>query len=177
MIYDPVRGRVLSFGGFCQASPAQVFDNELWQYSTATPASYTPLGPGCRGTSGAPTLSAPPGSLPWIDDTFDVDLLQAPPTGAAFMATGFSSSAWGGRPLPLDLGPFGAPGCPLRVAPFVWFPFARLASGTPRWRLSIPNDPRLAGLVFYNQALVLDAGANPLGAVVSDAQQGKVGIR
>jgi hypothetical protein len=175
MSYDLQHRRVMGFGGTCP-SP-RVYDNELWQFATPTPATYAVRGPGCSGTSGASTLSAPLGSLPWIDDTFDVDLLQAPPGASAFMATGFSASSWAGRPLPLDLGPFGAPGCPLRVAPFVWFPFSAGPAGTPRWRLPIPNDPRLAGLSFYNQALVLDPGANPLGAVLSDAQQGRVGIR
>jgi hypothetical protein len=177
MTYDPTRRRVLGFGGECFAAPGRVFDNELWQFATPTPATYAVLGPGCSGTSGASKLSAPLGSLPWIDDTFDVDLLQAPAGASAFMATGFSASSWAGRPLPLDLGPFGAPGCPLRVAPFVWFPFSAGPAGTQRWRLPIPNDPRLAGLSFYNQALVLDPAANPLGVVLSDAQQGRVGIR
>ncbi|HEX5095889.1 MAG TPA: hypothetical protein VFX21_07750 [Acidimicrobiia bacterium] len=43
------------------------------------------------------------------------------------------------------------------------------------WELPIPEVAVLVGVHFYNQALVLDPGANPFGAVVSDAAEGVVG--
>jgi hypothetical protein len=44
------------------------------------------------------------------------------------------------------------------------------------WTLPIPDSPSLVGVLFYNQALVLDINAgNPFGAVVSDAMEGVVG--
>ncbi len=47
--------------------------------------------------------------------------------------------------------------------------------GQAVWELPIPDLPSLVGLVFYNQALVLDPAANTLGAVVSDVAMGVVG--
>lgn len=50
-------------------------------------------------------------------------------------------------------------------------------NGIARFVLPIPNDLGLVGLRFHNQAVVLDAGANALGAVVSDAAEGVIGNR
>jgi hypothetical protein len=49
------------------------------------------------------------------------------------------------------------------------------ANGRATFELPLPNWSGLVGLSFYNQALVLDPGANPLGAVVSDAAEAIVG--
>jgi hypothetical protein len=43
--------------------------------------------------------------------------------------------------------------------------------------LPIPEWSGLIGLSFFNQAVVLDANANALGAVVSDAAEGVIGRR
>ena len=48
-------------------------------------------------------------------------------------------------------------------------------NGVAKYQFGIPGDPKLVGLRFYNQALVLDAAANALGAVVSDAAEVMVG--
>lgn len=175
MGYDPLRRRVMLFGGDCE--PAIRVDDQLWFYETPTPASYASHGGGCVGSSGMPMLSAPLWSLPWTGDSLDVGLTNVSASATAFMATGFSDSAWAGLRLPLDLGAYGAPGCLLRAEPFVWFPFAPDASGVLRWTLPIASDPALVGIVFFNQALVLDQAANRLGAVLSNAMRGQVGIR
>jgi hypothetical protein len=44
-----------------------------------------------------------------------------------------------------------------------------------KYCLPIPNLPSLVGMHFCNQAVVLDPGANPLGAVISDAAEGVIG--
>jgi len=64
------------------------------------------------------------------------------------------------------------PGCALRVSPDLTLPVA----GTPsRSTLPLPPDPALAGLLFHVQALVVDLGANPLGAVLSEAATALIG--
>lgn len=49
-------------------------------------------------------------------------------------------------------------------------------ANTARFRLPIPNVPRLVGTRLFHQALVLDPLAgNPLGAVVSELAEGVIG--
>jgi hypothetical protein len=44
------------------------------------------------------------------------------------------------------------------------------------FRVSIPNQPSLVGVHFFEQALVPDPGANAANAVLSDAAEGVVGF-
>ena len=43
------------------------------------------------------------------------------------------------------------------------------ANGTATWTLAIPNDPGLTCVQYYQQAIVLDPGINPAGAVISNS--------
>jgi hypothetical protein len=43
--------------------------------------------------------------------------------------------------------------------------------------MTIPNARELCGTVFYNQAYLFDAQANPRGFVTSDAAVGLIGLR
>ncbi len=92
------------------------------------------------------------------------------------MLTGFSKTKWGTLTLPFPLAGLGMPGCTLYVSPIVSFPFI-VSGGQGVWTLRLPSDPTLVGLSFFNQALVLDAQANPAGAVVSNAAEGIIGAR
>jgi hypothetical protein len=49
------------------------------------------------------------------------------------------------------------------------------SGGDVAFRIPVPFEPALPGVRFYNQAFVPDAGANALGAVVSDAAAAVVG--
>lgn len=51
------------------------------------------------------------------------------------------------------------------------------AGGVARFVFQIPMDTSLAGLHFYNQGLVMDPGVNFLGATVTNAAEGIVGIK
>jgi len=88
---------------------------------------------------------------------------------------GFSNTDCSLGPLPFDLGPLGIPGCSARVSvDFVAFVLG--SGGFADCRLSIPNNPVLVGVRFYQQALVLDpAAGNAFGAVTSDATAAVVG--
>ncbi len=56
------------------------------------------------------------------------------------------------------------PGCALRVRSDMLLP---ITSGAAN--LSIAKDPALAGMVFHQQAALVDPGANSAGVVLSDA--------
>jgi hypothetical protein len=54
--------------------------------------------------------------------------------------------------------------------------FRTAANGIAVWTANVPNTTALAGVHFYQQAVVFDAGA-PGGAVVSNAGEAVIGIR
>jgi hypothetical protein len=81
---------------------------------------------------------------------------------------GFSATRASSIPLPLDLGPFGMPGCKLRTSPDTLF--GPLVTGI-QLPLPIPNLPGLVGFTLFSQGAVLDVGsppANPVGLVFTD---------
>lgn len=109
--------------------------------------------------------------LPQIGTTLHVGVTPPPP-GPAVLLTGFSNTQASFGPLPLDLSWLGMPRCHLRVSPDILAPVL----GTPaRASLPIPDDPTFVGLVFHQQALLLDPTANPLGAVLSSSATAVVG--
>jgi hypothetical protein len=78
--------------------------------------------------------------------------------------------------LPLDLTSLGLPGCELLVSGNVIEPLI-VAGGIARWSLPVPPDPALVGATFHQQALVVDAGANAAGLLVSNGASGRIGTR
>jgi lectin-like protein len=77
--------------------------------------------------------------------------------------------------LPLDLTPFGMPGCQGRVSTDVTV-FVAGNTSTATFQFAIPNNQALLGFRFHHQALVLDALAgNAAGAVMSDAATATIG--
>jgi hypothetical protein len=131
---------------------------------------------GCAGTNGVPRLAAVPGSRPWLGDQFRIEA-QDVPSGAIPVALAFGASRtrFGSFALPLDLSPFGMPGCALHASfDFVATAIARQGSAT----FSIPlQAPAMPGTTVFQQALVLDPDANPAGVTLSDAAELRVGVR
>ena len=81
--------------------------------------------------------------VPQLADPFAVILRDARPGALAVLLHGRSILDWGATPLPLDLGPLGAPACLLYVEPFSTIPLMDgVSSCSTVWlrRLS----PRLA---------------------------------
>ncbi|MCR9245386.1 MAG: PKD domain-containing protein [bacterium] len=128
-------------------------------------AGYGEFGVGCAGTSNTATLT--PSGAPMLGTTLTVTVDNLP-LNAAIMMTGFSTTNSALGPLPLSTAPFGAPGCELRVSPDTNL-FIAGAGNSADWVLPIPNSPALAGVLFYNQAIVVDPTANAAGAVASNA--------
>lgn len=128
-------------------------------------STYTGFSPGCAGS--LPSSRLVPRDTPRIGQTLRVRLFDLP-QDVAFMVLGWS------RVAPVSLAPFGMPGCFQHISADAAVLLLG-QNGQAVWELPIPNSPQLVGLQFFNQAVVPDSVANPLGAVVSDAMQGVVG--
>ena len=126
---------------------------------------------GCAGT--LPVSRMTPSSLPQLGGVLSMTQDNLP-LSVAILMTGFSRTTSSFGPLPFDVTSYGAPGCFGRVSPDV--SLLLLGSGnTAVWNFSIPNVPAYLGIAMFHQSLVLDPGANTLGAVFSDASATLIG--
>lgn len=106
--------------------------------------------------------------LPKLGSIFGVSLSGAPALAPYLVVSGASKTQWGSLSLPLDLAPLGAKGCQLLAS--IDFASAGLAdaSGQGLFSFLIPQDTRLLGIGWHQQAIVFDPKANPLGLTFSD---------
>lgn len=167
MAFDAGRRRTVRFGG-----TYLVPSEETWEYYDPLDL-YAPFGVGCAGSAGVPTLAAAPGSLPWLDELFRVELTSLPRGSAVSVALAFSRDKLGATDLPLDLGFLGMDGCELYQSMELVYPVANL-EGRAAFGILICDCADLVGLRFYNQGFVLDAAANTLGITVTNAATGTV---
>jgi hypothetical protein len=84
-------------------------------------------------------------TVPRVGDPLRVSLTLAKQNSIAVMIVGDSTVSWSGVPLPLDLAPYGAPGCSLHVSVALLTSSATNAAGRSETTLPIPADPALAG--------------------------------
>ncbi len=136
--------------------------------------SYRRIGLGCAGSVGVPRLDAVAESLPFIGETFSVELTNVPIDGVAVGIVGLSNTSWGAFILPLDLAFINLVGCTLytdvrRLNDLV------IAGGTATWDLTLPSSGELIGRSFFQQVAVVDPGIPGLGLVMSDANEGVIG--
>lgn len=85
---------------------------------------------------------------------------------------------WAGVPLPIDLTPFGAPGCRWTIDVVVTSALQVVGTSMNiyQWpNLTVPNDPGIVGANFFDQALFVDPPANAAGLVVSWPSKWTVG--
>ena len=113
---------------------------------------YTLFGNGC----GNPTLALTNTQLPRLGQPFEIQLTNLPTFRAGAVFTGVSNTTWSGIALPFDLSFLGGAGCTLYVSGEIASPFTTHTSTTLSWGFSVPNDPGLAGVQFFNQGLVVD---------------------
>lgn len=170
MVYAPAARTVLRFGGDDGVS----WRSDTWSYGPLHPAELAAYGAGCAGSAGVPSLSF--AGLPWLGDTFSVEVAPVAAALPVAIAFGCSDRAWGGVTLPLLLDPLGMPGCVL------WTSVEALVAatnqmGVARQQFAIAPLPALLGLDFFTQAVQLDPAANAAGLVLSDAGAGVVGGR
>ncbi len=112
--------------------------------------------------------------LPTLGSTLSVTYDNLP-LSVVISVLGFSNTVSSFGPLPLDLGAFGAPGCPARVSADSSTLLIG-AGNTANYSLALPNNPAFQGMKCFLQGFVLDPPANTLGVVTSDATGGAVGL-
>lgn len=88
------------------------------------------------------------------------------------MLVGFSNTQAPFGPLPFDLSGLGMTGCRLRVSGDL---LLGVDAATGEAKLPLDKDPGLPGVRLHLQAVILEPGANPFGAVLSDAVTAVVG--
>ncbi|MCB9882565.1 MAG: VCBS repeat-containing protein [Planctomycetes bacterium] len=98
-----------------------------------------------------------------LGESASLDTERALPGAPVWLAIGLSNTSWLGIPLPLDHTPFGAPGCYSYIDRILYVAGLASQTGGASFPTTWPNDPAIAGVVLYFQALCLDAGANALG--------------
>lgn len=177
LAYDARRGECVLFGGMTVTAGSALGDT--WVYRVLPAANYLPFGKGCPGSAGTPLLEPDPlwATRPWLGATFGLVVRNAPSgTLAPLVLFGASRTAWPPLQLPLDLGPVGMPGCTLLASGEFALPTLR-SGPDPSVALAIPFDPALLGGLFFNQAVVVDPGANPAGLTFSNAGQATIGAR
>lgn len=171
-------GEVVAFGKYPSQVPAtpflapgtsyvQVLASQTAIGRVGPTSTYVSFAGGCAGTRATSRLV--PMDTPRIGATHVVHAFELP-VDVAVMVFGLAP-IW---PAPLSLGPLGMPGCTWRVATDALIMIGGQA-GVARSLLQIPDAPWLVGMAFYNQAIVMDPGANMFGAVVSDAAVGVIG--
>jgi len=154
--------KTLSFGGF-NASAGMLQGSAEYQTSAVAALSASGSG-GCSGAGGTPVLATT--GRPWLGDSFSVTASGLAPTAIPFMVLGFSTAA-------VSLAPYGGAGCQLLASPDDSFLLAASA-GSATWSATVPVDPNLIGVLFYNQCLALGAG---LTVVSSDRADAVLGAR
>ncbi|MCA8977091.1 MAG: PKD domain-containing protein [Planctomycetes bacterium] len=138
----------------------------LYRTSAADGApGYGYIGAGCPGSLGVPGNVAQ--SQPIVGTTMNIDFDNLA-SSAAILALGFSRTNSPLGPLPINLTPYGAPGCMARVSTDATLLILG-AGNIATFGFSLPNAPSLVGVKFYSQALAIDVGFNALNGVMSDA--------
>jgi hypothetical protein len=165
--YDPGRREVITFAGVWP---------ETWRLAPEHAAQFEAFGHGCPGQNGTPALAARAGALPWLGDTFEVELGNLPPGPFCLLLLGTSRTRWGAIDLPARLDHLGMAGCELFVSGDVLLPVPA-GGGRARAALAIPTDPALAGADFFMQSWQIDCAANPGCATVSNPAVATLGAR
>jgi hypothetical protein len=117
------------------------------------PVSY--FGSACDGSLGTPVFTI--GGIPGIGRPifFQVSNTAAP---LGYLWMGLSAASWNGVPLPLELGPYGVPGCSINVSADILFHAGGLTAN-----YTIADEPVLVGLVVYFQWVLV---GDPSGRLV-----------
>jgi hypothetical protein len=131
------------------------------------PGAFANYGRGCAGSNQlVPAIGAQ--GVPTLGQRFVLTLRSALPSVPALLGLGTSYQRWGAVPLPLDLRPYGAPGCTLLAEPSLQLVAVTDASGAVQLGLTVPVDPSMVGTTLFGQWLPRDAAANGLQFSFSD---------
>ena len=107
---------------------------------------------------------------PWVARAYD-----AIPNSIVILALGAQETgSWAGMTLPQDLGVVGAAGCFVSIDATAVYYGVALPNGSITFPFLIPNNPAVLGEWLRFQSATLDAAANALGLVTSQAQKVQV---
>ena len=176
MAYDENSRCTVFFGGYDYFAGAC---GETWTYFNQTPALFLSAGTGCSGVSGVPSLGVFPGSLPWLGETLGLVVKGLPsgPQKAVFGILGNSKTTWGFLVnLPLNLAPFGFPGCFFYVSQDLLVPL-QVSNGRSMWSIRIPSSPFLVGMGFFSQVMALEPGSRGWVLSVSNMAEARIGMK
>ena len=112
--------------------------------------------------------------LPNLGATYDLQLSDALPTAIGVLASGLNDEVYQGIPLPVTLP--GTADCDLLVSADVLDVVITDPAGGAGFQMVIPNDPAVVGARLFHQWAILDAEANLIGIVLSDAARATVGL-
>lgn len=118
----------------------------------------TLLGRGCHGLALGAMVTG---------TTVAHDISGAPAGAPVAVLFGGNFDSAAGLPLPIDLAPLGAPGCSLQLDPLL--ALVGIADSGGAARLEVPVATAPGGAFYGAQAVALQPGVNPLGAVTSNA--------
>src|SRR5262245_7503242 len=126
------------------------------------PPGTSAFGAGCPGSSGQIPRIATSGGNPSVlvgNPNFRLVLSKALPSAPIHLVLGVSNTVWvaTGIPLPIDLAPFGLPGCPLLVSLDFLFFGATTADGIASVPMPVPAIPSLVGASVYFQGRIFDS--------------------
>jgi hypothetical protein len=129
-----------------------------------------PYGQGCPGQGNVTPQGGALGT-PLVGTLgFQWLLTRARPQMPVLLMLGYSRTAWGSVPLPLDLTAAGAPGCLLQTNPLLFFGTASVGgpgNGTATVPFPIPAITAYRGIQLTTQWLVVDDAVNSAGFVLS----------
>lgn len=165
--YDPAAGPLVVEVVVHGQPPGAYSLDTTWICTT----SGQPSGPlPCPGSVLPLRVESATGQVMW-GRQWTLRVLDALPHALCALALGFPGAAtWQGQLLPVDLGPLGAPGCFVSIDPLFSVLLTALGDGSAAWTTAIPNVPALLGVRVVFQAGALDAQANQLGIVTSQAR-------
>lgn len=180
-IRDGVFNIDVELSGYSQPPVAQVAGliSTLLDLEFIAPLpTFTPIGQGCAGMFGEPTLAPDVGAEPKLGFGYPMVLSNLPNTNwnTAFGVVSVNTMSWNGLPLPADLGFLGMPGCTIYVDPWPGSVLLPNLGGYARWTLPLPPQLDYIGARMFVQALVIEPGANPLGARTTNAGELYIGL-
>ncbi|MEZ5989001.1 MAG: hypothetical protein R3F30_07735 [Planctomycetota bacterium] len=121
--------------------------------ATAQTASSTTFGTGCK------SVAFYAKGVPTVGGSFALELAHnaiATAKSIAILHFGVSDKTWLTVPLPADLGPFGAKGCPILCSGEIAFALVLTPGLNLKVPQVVPNDKALLGVTYYNQFLTLN---------------------
>ncbi len=171
LCYSAASGNLLLVGGGGAG--------DIWTLTTTHLASRRHIGNPCGAASGSLEPADPQWEVPWAGGAYELLVRGTGGYSTAALGgmwAGFSDSRWGSTSLPFSVSPYGIGGCDLFLSPDGFLPLA-FQSGSARWTVTLPRDPALYGVEFFNQAMLYAPGASASGFGLSTAVGSTIGNR